>query len=156
MWLMSNLSLFLGLMAAIAAIAAGRAFWGTRTIRKDAQQDYTYKHSRGMIDHRLSEDGYKRAYMRFYGPRKYIFMAMAFASVALFTVPMLGLIRATLIKIWEMGGRSDDIQPDLLVFNLLMMVSLLSFWALIFFICARFYYNRAPVSLRDEMLKEMD
>lgn len=75
MWPMSYLSLFLGLMAAIAAIAAGRAFWGTRTIRKDAQQDYTYKHSRGMIDHRLSEDGYKRAYMRFYGPRKYIFMA---------------------------------------------------------------------------------
>jgi len=37
-----------------------------------------------------------------------------------------------------------------------MMIGLLMFWALIFFITARLYYRRAPVSLRDEMLKEMD
>jgi len=153
---MSNLSLFLGLSALIALIMAGRAFWSAKIVRQDARDDYSYKQSRGMIDARLTEEGYNRAYMRFYGPRKFIFTAIAFASVAALTVPMLGLIRYILIKVWEFNGRPDDIQPDFLVFNLLMMIGLLCFWALIFFICARLYYNRAPVSLRDEMIKEMD
>ena len=153
---MSSLTLFLSLSALYALICAGRAFFGTKTIRQDASDDYNYKQSRGMIDARLSEDGYKRAYMRFYGPRKYIFMALAFAAVAVLTIPMLGLIRYILIYIWESSGRPDDIQPDFLVFNLLMMVGLLIFWALIFFISARVYYKGSPVSLRDEMLKEMD
>ena len=82
-------------------------------------------------------------------------MAGAFATIAFLTIPVLGLIRFALIFTWESSGRPDDIQPDFLVFNLLMMISLLGFWALVFFIFARFYYCGAPLSLRDEMLKEI-
>ena len=153
---MSSLTLFLGAALLLAIIFAMRAVLTRKTVQKDAHEDYAYKKSRGMIDSKLSEAGYKRAYMRFYNPRKYIFMAIAFACVSLFTVPVMGLIRAALITIWERSGRPDDIQPGFLVSDLLMMVSLLAFWALIFFICARFYYSKAPVSLRDEMIKEMD
>jgi len=94
-----------------------------------------------------------------------LLLAIIFAMRAVLTrktvqkdahVPVMGLIRAALITIWERSGRPDDIQPGFLVSDLLMMVSLLAFWALIFFICARFYYSKAPVSLRDEMIKEMD
>lgn len=153
---MSSLTIFLSLLAIAALFCAGRAILLLKSIRQDAQDDYSYKQSRGMIDARLSEDGYKRAYLRFYGPRKYIYMATAFASVALLTVPILGFIRFILINIWEQSGRPDDIQPGFLVFNLLLMVGLLTFWALVFFICARLYYRGAPVSLRDEMIKEME
>ena len=153
---MSSLTLFLVLTLMLTVIFAVRAFINYKVVKQDAQDDYAYKKSRGMVDNNLSQEGYRRAYMRFYSPRKYIFMAGAFASVAFLTIPILGLIRFVLIYIWESSGRPDDIQPDFLVFNLLMMVSLLVFWALIFFIFARFYYRGAPVSLRDEMLKEMN
>ena len=153
---MSSLTLFLVLTLLLTLICVVRAFINYNVVKQDAQDDYTYKKDRGMVDERLSQEGYQRAYMRFYSPRKYILMAGAFASVAFLTVPMLGLIRFILIYIWESSGRPDDIQPGFLVFNLLMMVSLLVFWALIFFIFARLYYRSAPVSLRDEMLKEMN
>lgn len=152
---MSSLTLFLTVITLLAAICAGRAFLTYQTVQQDAKDDYAYKQDRGMIDSRLTQEAYNRAYMRFYGPRKFIFMASAFAAVAILTVPVLGLIRYGLIKIWEIAGRPDDIQPGFLVFNLLMMITLLVFWASIFFICARRYYRNAPVSLRDEMLKEM-
>lgn len=153
---MSSLAIFLSLTALLSIGFAVRAFTGSKTVRQDALDDYNYKSTRGMIDKRLSEEGYLRAYMRFYSPRKFFFMAIAFAAVALLTVPVLGLIRYILIYIWESSGRPDDIQPDFLVFNIMMMIGLLVFWAAIFFICARLYYRRAPVSLRDEMLKEMN
>lgn len=153
---MTSLTLFLGAALMIAFIFAMRAVLTRKTVQKDAHDDYAYKKSRGMIDSKLSEEGYKRAYMRFYSPRKFIFMAIAFACVAVLTIPMMGLIRAAMIAIWENSGRPDDIQPGFLVSNLLIMLGLLVFWALIFFICARFYYRNAPVSLRDEMIKEMD
>ncbi|MEP6342738.1 MAG: hypothetical protein ABJ275_05430 [Maricaulaceae bacterium] len=153
---MSSLTLFLTLILLLAIIFAVRAYVNYKAVKQDAQDDYAYKNSRGMIDERLSETGYRRAYMRFYSPRKYIFMTGAFATVACLTVPMLGLIRFVLIFIWESSGRPDDIQPDFLVFNLLIMISLLIFWSLVFFIFARFYYRGAPVSLRNEMIKEMN
>ena len=153
---MSSLTLFLALILLLAIIFAVRAYVNYKAVKQDAQDDYAYKKSRGMIDERLSEAGYRRAYMRFYSPRKHIFMTGAFTTIAVLTVPVLGLIRFILIHIWESTGRPDDIQPDFLVFNLLIMISLLVFWSLIFFIFARFYYRGAPMSLRDEMLKEMN
>jgi hypothetical protein len=153
---MSSLTLFLGAMFILSAIFAGRAFMGYRAVQRDAYEDFEYKKSRSMINPRLSETGYKRAYIRFYAPRKSIFTALSFAGVGILTLPMLGLMRGLLIKIWEINGQPDTIQPDFLVFNLMMMVGLIAFWALIFFINARIYYSKAPVSLRDEMLKEMD
>jgi len=156
MLIMSSLTLFLGAVLILSAIFAARAFMGYKAVRRDAHDDFEYKKSRSMIDPRLSEDGYKRAYMRFYAPRKFIFTALSFAGVGILTVPMLGLIRFILIKVWQASGQPDEIQPDFLVFNLMMMIGLITFWALIFFINARIYYSKAPVSLRDEMLKEMD
>lgn len=153
---MSYLTLFLALILLLAVISAVRAFINYKAVKQDAQDDYAYKKSRGMIDDNLSQNGYQRAYMRFYSPRKYIYTAVAFTTIAVLTVPILGLIRFALIFIWESSGRPDDIQPGFLVFNILMMISLLAFWALIFFIFARLYYQKAPVSLRDEMLKEMN
>ena len=153
---MSYLTLFLALILLLAVISAVRAFINYKAVKQDAQDDYAYKKSRGMIDDNLSQNGYQRAYMRFYSPRKYIYTAVAFTTIAVLTVPILGLIRFALIFIWESSGRPDDIQPGFLVFNILMMISLLAFWALIFFIFSRLYYQKAPVSLRDEMLKEMN
>lgn len=152
---MSSLTIFLCATLLLAAIFAARAVIGYKTVQRDAQDDFDYKKDRSMIDPRLSDAGYIRAYMRFYAPRKLIFTAISFASVAILTVPMLGVIRFTLIKIWESNGQPDDIQPGFLVSNLLMMISILVFWALIFFISFRLYYSKAPVSLRDEMIREM-
>ena len=156
MVVMSSLTLFLSAVLILAVIFAVRAFIGYRAVKNDAHDDFNYKKSRSMIDPRLSEAGYKQAYIRFYAPRKQVFTALSFACVGILTVPMLGLIRFTLIKIWEASGQPDEIQPDFLVFNLMMMIGLITFWALIFFVNARIYYSKAPVSLRDEMLKEMD
>jgi len=156
MWPMSSLTLFLCAMFGLAAIFAARAFMGYKAVRRDAHDDFMYKNTRSMIDPRLSEAGYKRAYIRFYAPRKAVFTALSFAAVAILTVPVLGVIRFTLIKIWELSGKPDEIQPGFLVFHLMMMIGLIMFWALVFFINARIYYKKAPVSLRDEMLREME
>lgn len=153
---MSSLTLFLSATFVLAVIFAVRAFIGYRAVQRDAHDDFIYKKDRSMINPNLSETGYKRAYLRFYAPRKAVFTALSFAAVSIFTVPMLGLIRFILIKTWQANGQPDEIQPDFLVFNLMMMIGLIAFWALIFFINARIYYSQAPVSLRDEMLKEMD
>ncbi len=153
---MLSLTLFLAATLVLALIFASRAFMGYKSVSRDAKDDFTYKKARSMIDPRLSEAGYKRAYMRFYAPRRDIFTALSFAAVAILTVPMLGVLRFILITIWQASGKPDDIQPDFLVFNLMMMIGLIIFWALIFFINARLYYRKAPVSLRDEMLKEME
>lgn len=156
MWPMSSLTLFLCAMIILAVIFAARAFMGYKAVKRDAQEDFIYKNERSMIDPRLSEAGYKRAYIRFYAPRKAVYTALSFAAVAVLTVPVLGVIRFSLIKIWELSGKPDEIQPGFLVFNLMMMIGLIMFWAFIFFINARVYYRQAPVSLRDEMLREMD
>ena len=153
---MSSFLIFICLLGLIALLCAFRAFFAMKTITQDAIDDYNYKQSRGMIDAHLSKEGYNRAYIRFYGPRKYKFMAIAFATVALLSVPVLAATRYVLIKIWQASGRPDVIQPDYLVFTFLLMVTLLIFWSIIFFTCARVYYRDLPVSLREEMIKEMD
>lgn len=153
---MSNFLIVLCLFGLIALFCAGRAFLAIKAIRQDAQDDYNYKQDRGMIDGRLTEVGYKRAYKRFYGPRKYMFMAGAFAAAALLSLPILAAARFILTKIWESIGRPDIMQPDYLGFTFLLWVTLLIFWVLIFFTSTRLYYRGSPVSLRDEMIKEMD
>jgi len=76
------------LFGLIALFCAGRAFLAIKAIRQDAQDDYKYKQERSMIDISLTEAGYKRAYIRFYGPRKYMFMAGAFTVAALLSLPI--------------------------------------------------------------------
>jgi len=140
----------------IAGFFAIRAIIGYKSVARDAASDYDYKASEGMVDKRLTKDGYVRAYMRFNAPRAQALIAATLFMCAILTLPALGFLNYLYYKLWEVGGRDEAFTPGFLVHALSMFFMIIMFWATIAYYVARHYHTRTPISFKDEMLREID
>jgi len=144
------------LLALIALIYGVRAIIGYRNVARDAEADYNFKLGENMIDPRLTQAGYIRAYKRFHNPRGLLFMASGLSAILILTAPALLGIQILLNQLWIFTDRSRVFEPGYLVWQFIIFFSLIAIWAGIAYFTARQFHRNSPVTLRDEMLKEMD
>ena len=145
----------LGLLLIIAAIYFLRAFLSYRTLALEAPEDYNYKSSQGMLPENVSEAVYIRAYKRYHAPRAPLHVAGVLSAIAALTLPALGLFYWITFTLWEMNGKDKVFAPGLLVHSLLMFFLIILFWTLLAFLTAKNYHRHAPISLQDEIKREM-
>lgn len=145
----------LGLLLIVAALFYLRAFLGYRTVSKEAPADYDYKLSQGMLPKTMSEAAYIRAYKRYHAPRAPLHVAGVLSAIAILTLPALGVFYWITFTLWEMNGKDKVFAPGLLVHSLLMFFLIIFFWALLAFLTARNYHSKTPISLSDEIEKEL-
>jgi len=146
----------IALLALIGVVYGIRAYIGYKAVARDAEEDYNYKHPQGMIDKRLSKDGYIRAYKRFHNPRGSVYVASGIATILILTGPAMAVLEFVLEQIWQLSGRPRSIEPGFLVWQFIIFFSVIGFWVFIASKTARRYHRYAPVTFRDELLKEMD
>lgn len=144
------------LLAVIGVIYAVRAFMGYRTVARDAAEDYDYKQERGMMDGRISKEGYIRAYKRFHNPRKPLYISTTIAAILILTWPAMALISVLLEWLYQLTGRSRVFEPGFLVWQFLIFFLMIVIWVTIAAIGSRRYHRNAPVSFRDEQLREIE
>ena len=145
----------IALLALIGLVYALRAFLGYRNVARDAEADYEYKSPQGMIDKRLSREGYIRAYKRFHNPRGSAYVAGAIAAILILTGPFMWVLGVLLEQVWQLSGRPRNIEPGFLVWQFIIFFSVIAFWVFIASRAARRFHRYAPVTFRDEMLKEI-
>jgi len=144
-------------LLAIIGLSYGlRAFIGYRNIARDAEDDYDYKEPQGMIDPRISKEGYIRAYKRFHNPRSSAYVAATFAAILGLTWPAMGLLSVILEFVYNVSGRSRVIEPGFLVWQFFIFFGVIVIWAGIAYFMARRFHRRAPISFRDEQIREME
>lgn len=146
----------LALLAVFALIYGVRAFIGFRNVARDAEADYAFKSDQNMIDSRLDQEGYIRAYKRFHNPRGLLYMASGMSAILILTAPALLLIQTLLNQLWIYSGRSRVFEPGFLVWQFIIFFSVIGVWAAIAYCTARQFHKNSPISLRDELLREMD
>lgn len=147
---------FIIIVVAITAAFYGiRAVLGYRQVWQDAEAEYSYKSSQGMIPEGISKDGYLKAYRRFYAPRGAAHVAGAMGGVLLLTYPAMILIQIILDRIWVATGRGDVIHPGYLVWQFLIFFGILGLWAGIIYLTARNFHRSAPISFKDEISRQM-
>jgi len=154
----SKNSLLWGLvfLIAMSCIYGLRALVGYRQVDIDGKSDFSYKSKEGMVDPQLSQASYVRAYRRFHAPRAYAHISAVFGLIAMLTLPALGLLNFLFVKLWEFGGQSEAFTPGFLVHALSIFFLIIFFWAFIAYCAARRYHDKAPISFRDELIREMD
>jgi len=144
------------IIGGIALVYGLRAFLGYRAVAKDAEADYDYKIMEGMLDKRLTREGYVRAYKRFNNPRSTAFVGIGMASILLLTVPAMIVIQFIYEHLWRLGGQSRTFEPGFLVWQFTLFFSMIGVWTGIGYLTARRYHRNSPISLRDEIIKELD
>ncbi len=144
------------LLALIGVFYAAKAFIGYRNVARDAEADFDYRQPQGMIDARLSKGGYIRAYKRSHNPRSAAYIAGTIAAILLLTWPAMGGVGFALEQLYHYTGRSRVFEPGFLVWQFMIFFSMIAVWVTVVSIGARHFYRNAPVSFRDEMIKEMD
>jgi len=144
------------LLALIGVFYGIQAFFGYRTVARDAEEDYDYKQPQGMIDSRLSREGYIRAYKRSHNPRRAAYIAGTIAAILVLTWPAMAVVDFILEQLYQATGRSRVFEPGFLVWQFLIFFSMIAVWVTIASTGARRYHRYAPISFRDEMIKEMD
>jgi len=149
LWAMAGLML-IGLIYGI------RAFIGYRNVARDAESDYDYKYPKGMIDKRLSREGYIQAYKRSHNPRSAAYIAGTVAAILILTWPAMAVIGFALEQLYQATGRSRVFEPGFLVWQFLIFFAMIAIWVTIASMGARRYHRGAPISFRDEMIREMD
>lgn len=145
----------LGLLLLIAALFFLRSFIGLRTVSQEAPADYAYKRRENMLPQTISKDAYVRAYKRFHAPRAPLHVAGVLTAIAVLTLPALGLFYWITFTLWEINGKDKVFAPGLLVHSLLMFFLIIFFWAGLAFLTAKNYHGKAPISLQDELEKEL-
>jgi len=146
----------LALLLIIAAVFYLRAFLGYKTVAAEAPPDYAYKIRENMLPSGVSETAYVRAYKRFHAPRAPLHVAIVLSAIAVLTLPALGLFYWVTFILWELNGKDKVFAPGLIVHSLLMFFLIIFFWAGLAFFTAKHYHGNAPVSLQDELDKELN
>jgi hypothetical protein len=141
---LSETSLKWGLLAifCLAVLYGLRAWRAYRGLEKEAAADFEYKKTEGMLPRGLGAESYVRAYRRFHAPRGAAFISLTLGSIAIFTVPAMGVFYGVTFFLWELGGKDKVFAPGLIVHSMLMFFLIISFWA-------------HPQSLEAEIRKEM-
>ncbi|NNE57435.1 MAG: hypothetical protein HKN36_04945 [Hellea sp.] len=151
-----SLAWFIGGIALMAVYFIIRAMLGYKQIARDADAEYSHRKAQGTVDKRLSREGYVRAYRRYYAPRNLTYIGITLAMI-LFLTPLLVMLYGIVsTKLWEMAGQPLEYAPSSLVWQFFMYFSVIGMWGLIAYQVAKIYHKKAPRTLRDEMLREME
>ena len=144
------------LVLIIAAIYFLRAYLGYKTVAEEAPADFAYKVRENMLTADVSEAAYIRAYKRYHAPRGPLHVAGVLSAIAILTLPALGIFYWVTFVLWELNGKDKVFAPGLIVHSLLMFFLIIFFWAGLAFMAAKSYHGKAPISLQDEIEKELN
>ena len=136
----------------VIALAFGvRTLLAWHQVRRDAQTDFDYKKSNGMIDDSINRETYEQIYRRVYGPRGPLHVAAAMLAILIVTpIAMLGL-EVGLNFIYNLSGQSRVIEPGFLVWHFFLFFGMIAVWVGIAYLAARQYHRTAPGSLQFEL-----
>lgn len=143
------------ILAVIGFIYAVRAFLGYRAVARDAEDDFNYKQPQGMIDKRLSKEGYIRAYKRFHNPRGPAYVAVTVGAILVLTWPAMALLEFILEQAWQLSGRSRVIEPGFLVWQFIIFFSIIGIWVAISYVISKRYHRLAPGTFAFEIEQEL-
>ena len=139
------------LMGVIALVFSLRALIAWSQVRKDAQADFEYKKSNGMIDDSMSREAYEEIYRRVYSPRGPLHVAAAMVAILIATpIAMIGF-EAGLNWMYNLSGQSRVIEPGFLVWQFFLFFGMIAVWVSIAYFAAREYHRKAPGSLQFEL-----
>ena len=140
----------------VVAVANGvRAWLGYREVRADADREYSYRQKRGMVDGRLTESGFRDAFVRAHAPRAALWTAIGMGAVLLLTLPVFRLMDVVMNLVWRLSGENRTFEPTFLVYQFGIFFGVLALWAAIGFFAARAYHRGASVSFEDELRREL-
>ena len=145
----------IAIFTVIGLVYALRAFIGYRAVARDAEDDYNYKQPQGMIDKRLSKEGYIRAYKRFHNPRGPAYVAAAVGAILVLTWPAMALLELILEQAWQLSGRSRVIEPGFLVWQFIIFFSIIGIWVAISYVVSKRYHRSAPGTFAFEIEQEL-
>ena len=134
----------LALLILIGLLYTIRAYIGFRDVARDAEEDYDYKHERGMVDSRLSRDGYIRVFKRLHNPRRPAYIATAIFAILLLTWPIMGALSFLLEQLYQLSGRNRVFEPGFLVWQFCIFFGIIFAWTTISYAIARRYHKLAP------------
>jgi len=134
----------LGLLALIGAFYGLRAFLGFRNVTRDALEDYDYKQERGMLDGRLSREGYIRVFKRLHNPRRPAYIATGIFAIIFLTWPIMAALSVGLEQLYQLSGRNRVFEPGFLVWQFCIFFGIIFSWAAIAYTIARRYHLLAP------------
>ncbi len=142
---------------ALAALAFTiRAGIGWTGLTREAEEDFRYRSSNGMLPAGINQDQFVAAYRRVNGPRTSTYAAIALWG-ALLATPLIAKIMEVLLDLlWQTSGRSRVFEPGYLVWAFFIFFGLMGSWALISFLVARRYHARTPARLEDELRARSD
>ena len=140
-----------GLLALIGLIYALRAYLGYRSVAQDAAQDYDYKKTRGMLDKRISREGYIRVFRRLHNPRRPAYIAAGVFAILILTWPIMAVMSFLLELLYQLTGQSRVFEPGFLVWQFMIFFGMIFSWTGITYAMARRYHRLAPGTPKYEM-----
>jgi len=132
------------LLALIGLLYSFRAYVGFRDVARDAEEDYDYKQERGMLDGRLSRDGYIQVFKRLHNPRRPAYIATGIFAILSLTWPIMGALSVLLEQLYQLSGRSRVFEPGYLVWQFCIFFGIIFSWTAISYTMARRYHLHAP------------
>lgn len=147
----SPLTWTLGFLAVMAGIFILRAWFGYRTVERDALADYDYKSGNDMIPAGLSKEAYIDVYRRVNNPRDQAYMGGALALILVATPVLFYLLEWVLRMIYNYSGQSRVIEPGYLVWQFLLFFMVIGCWVAIGYVAAQRYHRRKPGPLHYEI-----
>ena len=139
------------LMGGIALFFAVRALLSWRQVRRDAQADYAYKQSNGMVPNSMTQGAYEAIYRRVYSPRGPLHVAGAMLAILIATPIAMWGFALGLNLIYNLSGQNRVIEPGYLVWQFFLFFGIIAVWVGIAYLAARRYHRHAPGSLQFEM-----
>jgi len=139
------------LMGVLALIFGIRAFVAWMAVRRDAQADYEYKFSNGMVPDAIDRENYERIYRKVYNPRGPIHVAAAMLAILLVTPIALKGFEVGLNFIYNLSGQNRVIEPGFLVWQFFLFFGIIAVWVSIAYLAARHYHRSETGNLQFEM-----
>jgi len=151
--------LFIGVGLAVTAniAAAGYKLW---SVLKDAGEAWaTHVEARGASGDSegvVSEDVFRRAYYRAYGPRGSMHAIIGLAAAAAVTYPALLALGLAWRLVWELNGSPIIYSEGLLPWQFYLFFTIIAIWVLIANVVARRYHRNRPRGFKVELARERD
>jgi len=139
-----------GLLSFIGLAYGLRAFLGFLTVARDAQEDYDYKQERGMLDDRISREGYIRVFRRLHNPRRPAYIAAGIFTILILTWPIMAILSVLLEQIYQLSGRNRVFEPGFLVWQFCIFFGIIFSWTSIAYAIARRYHRLSPGTAKYE------
>jgi len=139
------------LMGVLAVVFSIRAFLAWQIIRRDAQADYAFKQSNGMLPGAIDREDYERIYRKVYNPRGPIHVAAAMIAILVITPFAMKAVEIIFELVYQLSGQSRVVEPGYLVWHFFLFFSMIAVWVGIGYLAARQYHMHAPGNLQFEL-----